>query len=173
MFPMDMAGQRDRLVAALGHIASHVDQVDRLVGFLRELGADHRKYAVRAEHYPGVGEALLATFPWLTVHYVVGLDPNRPGEPLRVVDQALGDGDWRLRHVLVCGSDQMVTQTVDELRRAGYHDAQLHHEGLGTHWYGPDRRLTVGARSPTSWTTWPRSLPTCGRRTSGSTTGRR
>lgn len=343
MFPMDMAGQRDRLVAALGHIVSHVDQVDRLVGFLRELGADHRKYAVRAEHYPAVGEALLATlkhflgdqwteelaadwtaayglvaqvmqegaqeaekvqppwwvadvvaherrgfdvavltlrpqyllpfvagqsigvanpavrawryyspanaprpdgtielhvrvvpggvvsprlvfgcqagdqlhlsaptgtrltlaqaggadllmlasgtgwaplkalveqvasegggrrvdlyvgarsqielydrdvmdkldssFPWLTVHYVVGLDPNRPGEPLRVVDQALGDGDWRSRHVFVCGSDQMVTQSVDELRRAGYHDAQLHHEGLGTHWYGPDRRLTVG-----------------------------
>lgn len=61
MFPTNMAGQRDRLVTALGHIVSNVDQVDGLVGFLQDLGADHRKFAVRAEHYPAVGEALLAT----------------------------------------------------------------------------------------------------------------
>lgn len=61
MFPTNMAGQRDRLVTALGHIVSNVDQVDGLVGFLQGLGADHRKFAVRAEHYPVVGEALLAT----------------------------------------------------------------------------------------------------------------
>lgn len=61
MFPTNMAGQRDRLVAALGHVVSEVDQVDRLVGYLQQLGADHRKFAVRAEHYPAVGEALLAT----------------------------------------------------------------------------------------------------------------
>ncbi len=61
MFPTNMAGQRDRLVTALGHIVSQVDQVDRLVGFLQDLGVDHRKFAVRAEHYPAVGEALLAT----------------------------------------------------------------------------------------------------------------
>lgn len=61
MFPTNMAGQRDRLVTALGHIVSNVDQVDRLVGFLQDLGADHRKFAVRAEHYPAVGEALVAT----------------------------------------------------------------------------------------------------------------
>ncbi|KXK59057.1 globin [Micromonospora rosaria] len=61
MFPTNMARQRDRLVTALGHIVSQVDQADRLAGFLRDLGADHRKFAVRAEHYPAVGEALLAT----------------------------------------------------------------------------------------------------------------
>ncbi|MET8121657.1 globin domain-containing protein [Micromonospora sp. NPDC005189] len=61
MFPTNMAGQRDRLVTALGHIVSNVDRVDGLVGFLQDLGADHRKFAVRAEHYPAVGEALLAT----------------------------------------------------------------------------------------------------------------
>ncbi|MBE1490509.1 globin domain-containing protein [Plantactinospora soyae] len=61
MFPTNMAGQRDRLVTALGHVVSNVDQVDQLVGFLQSLGADHRKFAVRAEHYPAVGEALLAT----------------------------------------------------------------------------------------------------------------
>ena len=59
MFPTNMAGQRDRSVTALGHIVSNVDQVDRLVGFLQDLGADHRKFAVAPEHYPAVGEALL------------------------------------------------------------------------------------------------------------------
>jgi hemoglobin-like flavoprotein len=56
-----MAGQPDRLVAALGHIVSNVGQVERLAGFLRGLGADHRKFAVLPEHYPVVGEALVAT----------------------------------------------------------------------------------------------------------------
>jgi NAD(P)H-flavin reductase/hemoglobin-like flavoprotein len=61
MFPTNMAGQRDRLVTALGHIVSHVDEVDQLVGFLKGLGADHRKFGTVPEHYPAVGEALLAT----------------------------------------------------------------------------------------------------------------
>ncbi|MFE9692289.1 globin domain-containing protein [Micromonospora sp. NPDC005806] len=336
MFPTNMAGQRDRLVSALGHIVSHVDQVDRLVGFLQELGADHRKFAVRAEHYPAVGEALVATlrhflgevwtddlaedwtaayglvskvmieaaeaaetvappwwvaeilaherrsfdvavltvrpqyllpfipgqsigvshpavrswryyspanaprpdgtlelhvraapggvvssrlvygcavgdqihlaspvgdrltlwqagtadllllaggtgwapvkalveqvaaegsgrrvdlyvgarsraefydtdamdklaasYPWLTVNYVVGADPLRPGEMVYVADRALADGDWRSRHVYVCGSDEMVSHSVTALTQAGYHASQLHHEGFGKHWYGP------------------------------------
>ncbi|MFV2100835.1 globin domain-containing protein [Micromonospora sp. LOL_024] len=76
MFPTNMAGQRDRLVNALGHIVSQVDQVDRLVGFLQDLGADHRRFAVRVEHYPAVGEALLATVrhfleaPWWVAEIV-------------------------------------------------------------------------------------------------------
>ncbi|PWU49476.1 globin [Micromonospora globispora] len=342
MFPTDMAGQRDRLVTALGHIVSHVDQVDRLVGFLQQLGADHRKFAVRAEHYPAVGEALLATVrhflgeawtdelardwadayglvaqvmtegaqaaeavhppwwvaeivgherrtfdvavltlrpqyllpftpgqsigvshpavrswryyspanapradgtlelhvraapggavssrlvygcavgdrihlaapvgdrltlwsagsgdllllaggtgwapvkalveqiaaegsgrkvdlyvgarsrgefydseaidklasssPWLTVTYAVGSDFRRPGEVVHVVDRALADGDWRSRHVYVCGSDEMVGHAVTTLTEAGYHAGQLHHEGLGKHWYGPAWRTAV------------------------------
>ena len=52
MFPTNMAGQRDRLVTALGHIVSNVDQVDRLVGFLQDLGADHRKFAVAPSTTP-------------------------------------------------------------------------------------------------------------------------
>ncbi|MCM0676531.1 globin domain-containing protein [Micromonospora phytophila] len=342
MFPTNMAGQRDRLVTALGHIVSNVDQVDRLVGFLQDLGADHRKFAVRAEHYPAVGEALLATlrhflaeqwteelaqdwagayglvakvmseaaqaaeavnppwwvaeivgherrgfdvavltlrpqyllpftpgqsigvshpavrswryyspanapradgtlelhvraapggavssrlvygcsvgdqvhlaapvgdrltlwsagpadllllaagtgwapvkalveqvaaegsrrkvdlyvgarsrtefydtdaidklassYPWLTVTYVVGADLLRPGDFTHPVDRALSDGDWRSRHVYVCGSDEMVSHSVTALTRAGYHAGQLHHEGLGKHWYGPAWRTAV------------------------------
>ncbi|MEV6375688.1 globin domain-containing protein [Micromonospora musae] len=347
MFPTNMAGQRDRLVTALAHIVTNVDQVDRLVGFLQDLGADHRKFAVRPEHYPAVGEALLATlqhflgeqwtdelaqdwagayglvsqvmidaaqaaeavappwwvaevvaherrafdvavltlrpqyllpfmpgqsigvshpavrswryyspanaprqdgtlelhvraapggvvssrlvyglavgdqlhlaspvgdqltlrsagasdllllaggtgwapvksiveqvaaegsgrrvdlyvgtrsrlefydtdaieklaasFPWLTVTYVVGADPQRPGEFVHAADRALADGDWRSRHVYVCGSDEMVGHSVQTLSRAGYHAGQLHHEGLGKHWYGPAWRTALDASAP-------------------------
>ncbi|MEU4481805.1 globin domain-containing protein [Micromonospora sp. NPDC023966] len=342
MFPTNMAGQRDRLVNALGHIVSHVDQVDRLVGFLQDLGADHRKFAVRAEHYPAVGEALLATlrhfsgeawtdelaadwaaayglvaqvmmdsaqaaetksppwwvaeilgherrtfdvavltvrpqyllpftpgqsigvshpavrswryyspanaprpdgtlelhvraapggavssrlvygcavgdqlhlaapvgdrltlwsagssdllllaggtgwapvkslleqvaaegvdrrvdlyvgarsrlefydseaidkfaasYPWLRVTYVPASDPRRPGEFVQVADQVLADGDWRSRHVYVCGSDEMVSHSVAALTGAGYQPGQLHHEGFGKHWYGPALRTAT------------------------------
>ncbi|MEU6710092.1 globin domain-containing protein [Nonomuraea sp. NPDC046802] len=61
LFPVSMANQRDRLVNALGHIVSNVDRVDDLVPFLQQLGRDHRKFAVVAQHYPAVGQALLAT----------------------------------------------------------------------------------------------------------------
>ncbi|GAB3807246.1 globin domain-containing protein [Micromonospora zhanjiangensis] len=339
MFPTNMAGQRDRLVTALGHIVSNVDQVDQLVGFLQHLGADHRKFAVRAEHYPAVGEALVATlrhflgdrwsdelaadwtaaygliaqvmtdaakeaentsppwwvgeivgherrsfdiavltlrpsyllpfvpgqslgvshpstrawryyspanapradgtlefhvraapggavssrlvygvnigdqvhlaspvgdqlalsrsggsdllllasgtgwaplkslveqvatengrrrvslyvgarsrlefydneaidkltssFPWLTVRYVSGTSPLDPFEPGQIAEQALAEGDWRGGHVYVCGSDSMVASSVTALGRAGYQPGQVHHEGLGDHWYGPGWR---------------------------------
>jgi NAD(P)H-flavin reductase/hemoglobin-like flavoprotein len=61
MFPASMARQRDRLFAALGQIASDVDNLDSLALFLQQLGRDHRKFGVVADHYPAVGEALLAT----------------------------------------------------------------------------------------------------------------
>ncbi|WP_240197531.1 globin domain-containing protein [Nonomuraea lactucae] len=61
LFPVSMAMQRDRLVGALGRIISNVDRVDDLVPFLKQLGRDHRKFSVVAEHYPAVGQALLAT----------------------------------------------------------------------------------------------------------------
>ncbi|SDQ56965.1 globin domain-containing protein [Thermostaphylospora chromogena] len=61
MFPVSMAAQRGRLINALGHIVSNVDRVDELVPYLQQLGRDHRKYSVITEHYPAVGQALLAT----------------------------------------------------------------------------------------------------------------
>lgn len=61
MFPAAMGGQRNRLLAALGHIVSHVDDGARLSAFLHQLGRDHRRYEVRPEHYPLVGQALLHT----------------------------------------------------------------------------------------------------------------
>ncbi|MBF8191748.1 hypothetical protein ITP53_39870 [Nonomuraea sp. K274] len=61
LFPVSMATQRDRLVGALGHVVSNVDRLDDLVPFLQQLGRDHRKFSVVAQHYPAVGQALLAT----------------------------------------------------------------------------------------------------------------
>jgi NAD(P)H-flavin reductase/hemoglobin-like flavoprotein len=61
LFPPTMAAQRDRLVGALARIVSEVDQLDSLVPFLEQLGRDHRKFQVITDHYPQVGEALLAT----------------------------------------------------------------------------------------------------------------
>lgn len=61
LFPAAMGGQRDRLLAALGHIVSHVDDGPRLAVFLQQLGRDHRRFDVQPEHYPLVGQALLHT----------------------------------------------------------------------------------------------------------------
>jgi len=61
LFPVSMAHQRDRLFAALGDVVHYVDDLDRLVPLLQQLGRDHRKFGTVAEHYPAVGASLLAT----------------------------------------------------------------------------------------------------------------
>ena len=61
MFPVSMAGQRDKLLHALGRIVSDVSNHDALLPFLRGLGRDHRKFGTVAEHYPAVGASLIAT----------------------------------------------------------------------------------------------------------------
>jgi NAD(P)H-flavin reductase/hemoglobin-like flavoprotein len=61
MFPVSMAGQRDKLLNALGRIVSDVSNHDTLLPFLRGLGRDHRKFGTVAEHYPAVGASLIAT----------------------------------------------------------------------------------------------------------------
>ena len=61
MFPVSMATQRDRLVGALGRIVSNVDQLDEVTEFIQQLGRDHRRFQVIAEHYDAVGASLLAT----------------------------------------------------------------------------------------------------------------
>ena len=61
LFPVAMAAQRDRLVKALGHMVSNVDHVGDVVGYIQDLGRDHRKFGTIAGHYPAVGASLLAT----------------------------------------------------------------------------------------------------------------
>ncbi|SHL77081.1 globin domain-containing protein [Actinacidiphila paucisporea] len=64
MFPVAMGTQRDRLVGALGRIVADADDPARLVPYLQQLGRDHRKFQVVAQHYEAVGQALLATLAY-------------------------------------------------------------------------------------------------------------
>ena len=48
-------------MGALGRIVSNVDQLDEVVGFIEQLGRDHRRFSVVTEHYSAVGASLLAT----------------------------------------------------------------------------------------------------------------
>jgi NAD(P)H-flavin reductase/hemoglobin-like flavoprotein len=59
LFPVNMEVQRSRLMRALVHVVQMVDRPDELVPFLEQLGRDHRKFGVVAEHYDAVGEALI------------------------------------------------------------------------------------------------------------------
>ncbi|MFI9557266.1 globin domain-containing protein [Nonomuraea endophytica] len=61
MFPPAMDIQRDRLFTALTRIVWSLDSPGSLASYLGQLGRDHRKYGVIAEHYTAVGNALLAT----------------------------------------------------------------------------------------------------------------
>jgi NAD(P)H-flavin reductase/hemoglobin-like flavoprotein len=61
MFPIQMSGQRDKLVTALGAVVSNVDELDNVIPLLEQLGRDHRRFAVITEHYTAVGASLLAT----------------------------------------------------------------------------------------------------------------
>ena len=56
LFPVNMEVQRSRLLRALVHVVQMVDRPDELVPFLEQLGRDHRKFGVLAEHYDAVGD---------------------------------------------------------------------------------------------------------------------
>jgi NAD(P)H-flavin reductase len=64
MFPISMSAQRDKLVGALATVVSGVDRLDEVTPVLQQLGRDHRRFAVVAEHYPAVGASLLATLQY-------------------------------------------------------------------------------------------------------------
>ena len=61
LFPVNMEVQRSRLLRALVHVVQMVDQPDDLTLFLEQLGRDHRKFGVLAQHYDAVGASLLGT----------------------------------------------------------------------------------------------------------------
>jgi NAD(P)H-flavin reductase/hemoglobin-like flavoprotein len=60
LFPANMQIQRSRLLRALVHVVQMVDRPNDLVPFLGQLGRDHRKFGVIAQHYDAVGYALLS-----------------------------------------------------------------------------------------------------------------
>jgi NAD(P)H-flavin reductase/hemoglobin-like flavoprotein len=61
LFPVQMGGQRDRLLEAVITAMQTFDDPERFDDYLRGLGRDHRKYHVSPEHYALVGRALLTS----------------------------------------------------------------------------------------------------------------
>ncbi len=57
----DMAAQRATLMGTLALVVKGLDQLDRLVPAVENLGRRHAGYGVVAEHYGSVGAALLWT----------------------------------------------------------------------------------------------------------------
>ncbi|WP_323179154.1 globin domain-containing protein [Streptomyces sp. NBC_00320] len=61
LFPPEMDAQRGRLLRSLLRIVDLVDDPESLVRFCGHLGRDHRKFGTLSEHFPAVGECLLAS----------------------------------------------------------------------------------------------------------------
>lgn len=59
MFPPMMDGQRSRLLSALIRVVHDLDSPEQLVEYLQQLGRDHRKFGVKAEHYAMIAGALI------------------------------------------------------------------------------------------------------------------
>jgi NAD(P)H-flavin reductase/hemoglobin-like flavoprotein len=59
LFAANMEVQRSRFWRALGYIVQNLDRPEELVPFLRQLGRDHRKFGVLAQHYDAMGTALV------------------------------------------------------------------------------------------------------------------
>ncbi|QLY29989.1 FAD-binding oxidoreductase [Nocardia huaxiensis] len=61
MFPIRMTAQRAKFFSALGRIVSNVTTLADDPEFVAQLGRDHRRFGVIADHYPAAGGSLLAT----------------------------------------------------------------------------------------------------------------
>jgi len=109
LFATSMGGQRDRLLAALGHIVSQVDETDRLVPFVEQLGRDHRRFEVRAQDYPTVGQALLYTLAY-------GLGPDWT-EQLAA--------DWAEAYTIVSGVMVQAATAAAEQNSPAWWDAEV------------------------------------------------
>jgi NAD(P)H-flavin reductase/hemoglobin-like flavoprotein len=61
LFPPMMDSHRDRLMSALVKVVHQFDEPVAMQEYLRQLGRDHRKFGVRAEHYQTFWRCLLST----------------------------------------------------------------------------------------------------------------
>ncbi|AGL21577.1 globin [Actinoplanes sp. N902-109] len=59
LFPVHMDAQRARLLTAVVTVMQSIDDPVRIDQYLHELGRDHRKFRVDAEHYEILGAALI------------------------------------------------------------------------------------------------------------------
>lgn len=62
MFPDDLRDQKKKLMNALKLMVNSLDNVDKLVSVLEELGRNHKLYGVVDDHYVYVAEALMFAF---------------------------------------------------------------------------------------------------------------
>jgi hemoglobin-like flavoprotein len=59
---VNMDLQKKQLVGSLAYIVNHLEDSERLVGYLKAMGEKHVDYGVQEEHYSWVGASLLKTF---------------------------------------------------------------------------------------------------------------
>ena len=114
LFPVQMDGQRNRLLEAIVTAVQNMDDPERLDDYLRSLGRDHRKYHVRPEHYDVVGAALLETLRTFA------------GDQWNVeYDQA-----WRDAYQVI--AEKMLAGAADDLNPPFWHAEVLSHERRGS-----------------------------------------
>jgi len=61
LFPDNMAEQKKKLMQTIAYCVAGLDNLDGIVGAVRDLGRRHVDYKVEDEHYDSVGAALLWT----------------------------------------------------------------------------------------------------------------
>jgi hemoglobin-like flavoprotein len=59
---VDMKAQKKSLMAGLTMVVDNVDNTDKLVPYLKDMGKRHLKYGAVEEHYDWVGQSLIKTF---------------------------------------------------------------------------------------------------------------
>jgi len=61
LFKGDLESQGEQLIDMIGTAVAGLDDLEKLIPILQELGARHRKYGVEVSHYGAVAEALIWT----------------------------------------------------------------------------------------------------------------
>ncbi len=61
LFKGDMESQGERMMDMIGTAVAGLDDLEKLIAIVQELGARHRKYGVEVSHYGAVAEALIWT----------------------------------------------------------------------------------------------------------------
>ena len=61
LFPADLTEQKKKLMMTLGVAVKTLNQPEKLIPVLEELGRRHALYGVRDDHYEAVGSALILT----------------------------------------------------------------------------------------------------------------
>lgn len=101
VFPENMRPQKERMAFALLEVVRYLDQPEEVAGYLRQLGAQHkRQIGVKPEDYPYVGRALvravseispswsssmssawIVVYEWITAHMLAGARESEAPPP--------------------------------------------------------------------------------------------